>query len=854
LQRSSGEHFEFTPTLTVALAAVDHDKALPLLKAAAWRGHRPAATYLLMEDPDGARQLLARPGADKLVALMLRTEEVKSAPSLYQVAKKNPRLSPELRKAIDQAIAEQASDHAGPDPVAAMAEVDQTLADKDMHPHLGWFEDSLRVVARSGQRSAPLIPRLAALQKIPVVAARATWALGEIPDPAAQSLVLASLNRDDDWRVVLVAANALARRGTSASKAIEPLRRIAKEHWHPVVRAAAGAAVQSILGKAPAPAPIDTVWPRDPVGATRGWGEAAEVLSQGFRCTVPAAWPPALTEPCPVPGEAKQQVDCGGVHKLVSGWLHIDGKYPGDESELSLAFLPIGFKSGNEVTSIGKGFYQGITGSKDRAFAVQTEKSKYTGDEVDGTGRAWIAGFERKNNTWSSLAPVELPSALGGVARLSDGSLRLDFPTHRLVLRLAPDGRITSGDCQPDPFSGDLPMVALTQTLLDDPLFAARLKAAGAEVPLQVSFEFTPPDDAPKLHFAGKPVVIEKDELPIVAGRTLSIAWTSRETKRDERSRWIIQPLDRLHLHFNFRAMQIDDSVVFSEERGTWKIVREDTHDQTQAAPPPAPPPPDVAAPPRDALVAESGLAFKLLKSSPKDAYAQQSPEPDDVVSVEILGWTSDGKPYFPHAGKQPASVRLPLLLTLAGLGEGIRAMKTGELRRLWIPARLADPSAPAETKDLVFDVRLVDIPTQEPRGLMVDDFDDEAPHPPRDWAQPPKTALTTASGLKYRVLRDKKGAAIDGDADERFSVRCQAWNKNGKRFVDAVIEPELGGSPQPGARASGALLIPGLAEAIRLVQPGRQYRFWIPAALAHGESSEIVPGKMMVDLYTVRR
>ena len=123
-----------------------------------------------------------------------------------------------------------------------------------------------------------------------------------------------------------------------------------------------------------------------------------------------------------------------------------------------------------------------------------------------------------------------------------------------------------------------------------------------------------------------------------------------------------------------------------------------------------APPttPPDVAAAPADAKKTKSGLASKVLKPGTGTV----RPKSSSVVTVHYTGWTPDGKMFDSSVIKgQPAT--FPLSDVIKGWTEGVQLMVVGEVRRFWIPGRLAYDGvdqAGVPKGALVFDVELIAI------------------------------------------------------------------------------------------------------------------------------------------------
>jgi len=864
-QKATGYNGPFNAEITWAVAAIDRPRAIPLLKAAVRRGYRPAAYYLRTQEPEIYREILSSPSASKAVELLLSDYGGgdDSIP-LYQLASKNSKLPPKLKQRLASALAESAPPEWGRAPASALDEALRLLADTESPPADGTLRDPFRVVAQGRKNSAPLVPRLVALQKNALASLRATWALGEIPDPAARAALTASLGQRENWRVALLAANALGRQATAAGNSADALRRLATGHWHPVVRATANSAAQSVLGKSPPPVPIDSVDGPGIYEHDQHWGESRELLSSGFRCRASAAWgKPSTKETCPFPPEVGKTASCTLVHRLESGWLRIDDPNQasdlgfGDEKKSQLGFLPANYQSRKSILPLKEGYLRGVTGGRNRAFAVESEHGQYSHDETRGPGRTWLDGFEKRGASWEPLPAVELPAGLAGVTRLPDGGLQLAFPNHQLVLRVGTDGQVASGDCQPDPYADELPVSALLQAVLDDATFAGRLKSAGAEVPLRVSFDFDAPADSERLRFAGQPVVLERNKSTIAAGRTLAVWGVEREFQRD-RDSWIFELSDVLALSYAYPAMQIEEKSHLKQERGVWTVLPPESVSAEQPSSATAPPPPDVQAPPHDALVTESGLSFKVLQTADTHRNSEESPGPGAYVTVEITAWTSDGALYFPRSGKTPATVELPLSLAMGGLGEAIATMRSSELRRFWIPAKLAHATPTADAKNLVFDIRLVSIAREEEPYLFPDEMDEleKANRAPRELASPPRSAQTTPSGLKYRVLETKKGRRAESGNEETTSFTFKAWTKDGKLLDHGTVGQGYRGSGSPQG-SPALLLIDGMAEAVRLMRPGKQYRFWIPAALAYGDDPHLpnVPaGMILVDLEMARR
>ena len=118
------------------------------------------------------------------------------------------------------------------------------------------------------------------------------------------------------------------------------------------------------------------------------------------------------------------------------------------------------------------------------------------------------------------------------------------------------------------------------------------------------------------------------------------------------------------------------------------------------------PAPPDVAAPPPDATVTASKLAYKILEKGE----GTKHPSPSSRVRVHYTGWTTDGE-MFDSSVARGEPVEFPLQGVIAGWTEGLQLMVVHDKARFWIPEDLAyrgKPGRPAGM--LVFDVELLAI------------------------------------------------------------------------------------------------------------------------------------------------
>jgi FKBP-type peptidyl-prolyl cis-trans isomerase len=116
--------------------------------------------------------------------------------------------------------------------------------------------------------------------------------------------------------------------------------------------------------------------------------------------------------------------------------------------------------------------------------------------------------------------------------------------------------------------------------------------------------------------------------------------------------------------------------------------------------------PEDLAAPPEDGERSRTGLVTKVLKPGT----GIRHPGRRSTVKVNYSGWTTDGR-LFDSTILHGQPAEFPLSGVIAGWTEGMQLMVEGEVRRFWIPAKLAYASDPTKPQGmLVFDIELLSI------------------------------------------------------------------------------------------------------------------------------------------------
>jgi FKBP-type peptidyl-prolyl cis-trans isomerase len=244
---------------------------------------------------------------------------------------------------------------------------------------------------------------------------------------------------------------------------------------------------------------------------------------------------------------------------------------------------------------------------------------------------------------------------------------------------------------------------------------------------------------------------------------------------------------------------------------------------------------PAILKPPADAEITPTGLTQVTLSKGNGTA----SPGPDDTVIMHYRGWDTQGHRFDDTVTRgQPDTVRLSALAP--GWAEALSTMVPGEKRRLWIPARLAFGPVPTPERpngDVVLDVELVDVVKALP-----------PPEVPSDLTDPPRDAITTTTGLVYKVLTRGNGQRTPRPS-ERVLVHYSGWDMDGKLFDSSVMrgEPIAFGVDE---------VIPGWTEALQLMHEGDQIRVWIPGNLAYGDKPDnpnVPAGRLCFDVQLIQ-
>jgi len=117
----------------------------------------------------------------------------------------------------------------------------------------------------------------------------------------------------------------------------------------------------------------------------------------------------------------------------------------------------------------------------------------------------------------------------------------------------------------------------------------------------------------------------------------------------------------------------------------------------------------------------------------------------------------------------------------------------------------------------------------------------------PPDVAAPPADAQRSASGLAWKVLQPGTGTRHPRPNSE-VTVHYTGWTTDGEEFDSSVSRGEPASFPLN-------RVIPGWTEGVQMMVEGEKRRFWIPAALAYGDSpgGGAPAGMLVFDIELIR-
>jgi peptidylprolyl isomerase len=234
-------------------------------------------------------------------------------------------------------------------------------------------------------------------------------------------------------------------------------------------------------------------------------------------------------------------------------------------------------------------------------------------------------------------------------------------------------------------------------------------------------------------------------------------------------------------------------------------------------------PPADLTTPPADVVRAENGLVTKQLAAGT----GKEHPNEGHMVRIRYTVWKSDGTLVQQVAAPQTVLLAVPKMIP--GWRQAVEMMVVGESRRAWVPLELAGKKADMA---MMIDTELLELL--------------ERPVTPADVAAPPADAITTESGLAYKVLRPGTGARKPKRRDT-VVVHYAGWKTDGRIFDSSVLN---GGEP---AEFAVDEVIRGWIEGLQLMVEGEKTRFWIPEKLAYAGQRGMPQGMLVFEVELIK-
>lgn len=196
---------------------------------------------------------------------------------------------------------------------------------------------------------------------------------------------------------------------------------------------------------------------------------------------------------------------------------------------------------------------------------------------------------------------------------------------------------------------------------------------------------------------------------------------------------------------------------------------------------------------------------------------------PKDTASELFTDWSADESKNMLSLGdskkmNQPVKYVLNTGSFIKGTDEGIVGMKVGGVRTMIIPSNLAYGEAGIGFVPPNTDLKVV-IELLEVKDKVVAEM----------WDVDSTLFKTTASGLKYAIIKQGDGPAVE--ADKVVTVHYSGYLQDGTLFDSSVERDE----PIQFVVGQGQV-IPGWDEGMQLLKKGDKAKFIIPPDLGYGE------------------
>lgn len=208
----------------------------------------------------------------------------------------------------------------------------------------------------------------------------------------------------------------------------------------------------------------------------------------------------------------------------------------------------------------------------------------------------------------------------------------------------------------------------------------------------------------------------------------------------------------------------------------------------------------------------ESGLVYEVLQPG-----IGEPPKADEIVQVKFAFWNEEGR-LVDCSELDKNYLKYPLgQAGLEFLNEGAGLLTVGARLRFVVPSKLGfgergmGPLVPPDSST-VWELELVEII----KPLPVPEFS----------LSPSEKLVTTASGLKYEVIKEGEGKSPVMGQD--VTVHYAGWLEDGTCFDNSFERAE------PATFKLGRV-IPGWNEGLQLMREGDVFKFTIPSELAYG-------------------
>lgn len=213
---------------------------------------------------------------------------------------------------------------------------------------------------------------------------------------------------------------------------------------------------------------------------------------------------------------------------------------------------------------------------------------------------------------------------------------------------------------------------------------------------------------------------------------------------------------------------------------------------------------------PTNAIETASGMRYVVLKpASGPERFAEPS-----FINYRVTLRSADGVVHLDadKDGVQARSFR-SLARDMPALARAMMSAPIGETRRWWIDASAMRPGYPG-MPDLAHVIDLTVVGNYDPLK------------PPSTVSGPPASAVRTASGLAYEVLKHGQGGAKP-TVESTIEIHYNGWTTDGKLFDSSIQRDQPAVFPM-------SQLIAGWQEGVQLMSPGDSFRFWVPGQLAY--------------------